>query len=202
MRVLFVNGFTALVALCLLSVSGCGVINKGFASAPKRYVDVVDEKKAKLRVKYGKYDYFRIYPNSSKCIAWDDSGAGIARSKPVLKGGLGFMSGNGFGFEDKTLGMPYPPFPQSYNASYFYSEFYIPAEKEFLVEMSYSSSSGNIMYSCPVRYFSMNAIDGSNYELELFVEKNICQYSMKEIVADGKRIDASNWKPASGASCD
>lgn len=63
-----------------------------------------------------------------------DPDAGRAISKPTTKQGLRLVIIDNITFEEKLLGMPHPPFEIKPDSSMVYSEFYIPAEKNFSSE--------------------------------------------------------------------
>lgn len=191
----------AFSVLTLTVLSGCGTMTAGIVGAHTRYVDVSEGKTAKLRVRYGMFDQIHIFPNSTCLGNPDDENAGRAISKPIAKSGINIISGNSVTFEEKLLGMPFPPFLLRKDMSEVYSEFYIPAEKDFLVMMSYVYSSGSYMSSCPVKYFLMNAKEGHNYELQLLKTGGTCLYVMGEIADDGVRKAVDTWRLTHRQKC-
>ncbi|MCM8579615.1 hypothetical protein [Accumulibacter sp.] len=166
--------------LCVFLLMGC---------MTSYYIDVTEGKRAKLRVIHHRGNDIDIYPNSSTCINKNDPNAGSAISK-VIETGY-WVTGRST-FEKKLLDMPYPP-KQNQMGYPLYFEFYIPAEKEFLVSM-FSQSGYNTIYQCPLKYVLMKAKESHNYELSLTTSGNVCQYSMKEIAEDGKRLPVETWK--------
>lgn len=188
-------------ALTLTVLPACGTMTAGMVGVHKRYVDVSEGKTAKLRVRYDHFDQIHISPNSTCVGNPDDKNAGRAISKPIAKSGVNIIANNSVTFEEKLLDMPFPPFKLMKDMSEVYSEFYIPAEKDFLVRMSYAYSSGSYMSSCPTKYFLMNAKEGHNYELQLLKTSGVCLYYMSEIGDDGVRKPVETWRPTHRQKC-
>lgn len=206
------NNFkTSTIALfCLIPtlLPGCGTMTAQIIGMHKQYADTTQGKKAKLRVKYEILDQIHIFPNSTCLGENSDPDAGRAISKPIAKKGLHLVVIDNITFEEKLLGIPHPPFELKPDLSRVYSEFYIPAEKNFLIRMSYMSSygapgsaAGYKSFFCPTKHFTMNAQEGHNYELELIKTRGLCIYSMNEIGEDGTRIPVETWKAIADENC-
>lgn len=187
--------------LTLTVLSACGTMTAGMIGAHTRYADVTEGKTAKLRIRYDQFDQIHIFPNGTCIGNPDDKNAGRAISKPIAKDQINIISANSVTFEEKLLGMPFPPFELKKDMSNVYSEFYIPAEKDFLVRMSYAYSSGSYMSSCPIKHFLMNAKEGHHYELQLLKTSGVCLYSMSEIGDDGVRKPVDTWRPTHRQKC-
>lgn len=198
----------ALLLLASALLTGCGTMTAQIMGMHKRYAETTQGKKAKLRIKYEILDQIHIFPNST-CLGGDpDPDAGRAISKPTTKKELRLVIIDNITFEEKLLGMPHPPFELRPDSSMVYSEFYIPADKDFLIRMSYTSSygapgsaAGYRSFFCPTKHFMMNAQEDRNYELELLKTRGLCIYSMSEIGEDGTRMPVKTWKAVADESC-
>ncbi len=190
------------VFLASVGISACGTITAGIVGMQKPYDEPLEGKRAKLRVIYTMFDQIYIYPSStSRAEIKNDNAGGRAISKAVSRSGFNTVSGNVVTFEEKLIGMPFPPFLLEPNLSRVYSEFYIPAENDFLVRMHYFSNYGApgspVGYSsisCPFKHFNMRAKENGNYELELIRTREHCIYQMSEITEDGRRIPVQAWR--------
>ena len=193
----------ALLLLTSVLLTGCGTMTAQIMGMHKQYVETTQGKKAKLRIKYEILDQIHIFPNSTCLGGTPDPGAGRAISKPTTKQGLRLVIIDNITFEEKLLGMPHPPFEIKPDSSMVYSEFYIPAEKKFLIRMSSApgSAAGYRSFFCPTKHFMMKAHENHNYELELLKTRGLCIYSMNEIGEDGTRIPVDTWKAIADENC-
>lgn len=180
---------------------GCGTFTASMVGLSRQYSEPTDGQRAKIRVVYDMHDHIYIYPDKP-CLGKNDKSSGRAMSKPKAKSGLNIMASKSVTFERKLLDMPFPPFELKENSSYVYSEFYIPAEKSFLVNMSYiftggapGVGGGQFSYSCPSKFFSMHAKESHNYELSLDRSGGFCHYIMREINPDGTKSQVAMWQP-------
>lgn len=187
--------------LCVAMLQGCGTFTAGMVGLHRQYAEPSDGQRAKLRVLYDMFDHIGIYPDKP-CLGRNEKNSGRAMSNPRAKRGFNIMASKSVTFEKKLLDMPSPPFELKDNSSYVYSEFYIPAEKDFLVSMFYiftggvsGSAGGQFSYSCPTKFFSMYAKESHNYELSLDRSGGFCHYIMTEINPDGTRSQVPTWKP-------
>lgn len=188
-----------LIVTTLISINGCGTITASLVDLSKRYEDTAEPQKAKLRVIYDMFDNIHISPNGL-CSNEADPQQGRLISKPLGKSGINIVSGNSVTFEEKTLGMPLPPFPMTKNSSRVFSEFYIPANRKVLIKYG-SQPQGNGGSYCPEKTYAFTPELGKNYETEIIVVRNRCLYRMQEITNEGRAFIQDIFYPTDPASC-
>lgn len=180
----------------LSSLYGCTALSNSMDTDFKYDETVIIGEKARLRVIYDYNSRVYIYPNRTCQDQKIGLGAGIAASKLIFKNNSFFESLGRITYTKKTLDMPYPPFELKPNLTKVYSEFYIPANKKFLVGMNYSVEGYYQRIRCSTGFYKMIAKPNGLYEAEVKVDSDRCHYIMNEITEDGQRVPLplSSWK--------
>lgn len=164
-------------------LSGCATfdsIGAGFTS--QKYRDVQSGDRARIRVLESGGEQVMFYPNST-CQTTTDKDRGTARTKHLPISFKDHLLSKPVRYEPKSLNMPFQP---NTDKGQQYFEFYVPANRPFLIT-AYWNFMGQV--SCPSPSRIVNFVPDRNYEFSFNIMPNgACGYELKEINDQGERI--------------